>query len=327
MNLAFSHPWVLSLCALAILPLLRSHQARLRYSWAPMIPADNLSRLLDTVLRLATAGAIVALTLGMAGPYLREQTMERIGTGAQIILLLDRSASMNENFVGRYMGGGSRESKAVVARQLLTDFVTRDRKDLFGLAAFSTSPIYVMPLTQDREAVLAAIRSGESRGRGVTNIAAGLAMALDFFTDRPVTGSRVVLFVSDGAARIEPETGELLGRWFRENQVALYWLYLRNPHGVSLFEKPENPNETTTPEYFLHQYFLSIDIPYRAYEAENPEALEKAIADIERLENKPIRYPEKIPRQDLSGWCYAAAAMLLVLLLPAKALEVQSWSE
>lgn len=325
MNMAFSHPWVLTLLLLALLPFLGSPAARLSYSWTPLIPQDRISDLLDLMLRIATAAAIAALVLALAGPYLREQTVERIGTGAQVILLLDRSASMNENFAGRYFGGRAGESKAAVARRLLAEFVDRESEDLFGMVAFSTAPIHVLPLTQDKEAVLAAIRGAKSRGRGVTNIAPGLAMAISFFDDRSVTGSRVILLVSDGAARIEAETRELLSRWFKENQVRLYWLYLRNPNGVSLFERPKNPNESTTPEYFLHRFFLDMEVPYRAFETETPEAVEAAIAGIEQLENRPIHYSEKIPRQDLSGWLHSLALISLLILLSAKVMEIDSW--
>jgi len=34
------------------------------------------------------------------------------------------------------------------------------------------------------------------------------------------------------------------------------------------------------PEVFLHRFFGSMGTPYRAYEAEDPESLQKAIADV-----------------------------------------------
>ena len=321
MTLALTYPWALLLSPLALIPIYVRNQTITRYSYTALIPKDGLSTALDWLIRLVAAGAIATLVLAMAGPYRREQAIERIGTGAQIVLLLDRSASMNENFSGRYLGGEANESKANVARRLLTDFIKRRRHDLFAMISFSTAPIYTLPLTQDREAVLAAIRAGSGRGRGITNIAPGLAVALDYFRERPVTGSRIILLVSDGAARIDADTQEQLRQWFDANQVMLYWIYLRNPNSASLFDKPRNPNERTTPEYFLHQYFRTMGIAYKAYEAENPAAVEQAIADIERLENRPIRYLEKIPREDLSDRYYTAAIVLIMLVLAAKRME------
>ncbi len=325
MSLAFLQPWLLALSLLAVIPFLRTGQKALTYSSVALIPEDRLSRAVDWLIRCAAAASILCLAIGLAGPYAREQWIEKFGTGAHIVLLLDRSSSMNDNFSGRHMGGGVYESKSAAARRMLSQFVSRRQDDLFAMIAFSASPIYVLPLTQDRAAIAAAIRSAGGRGHGLTNIAPGLAMALSQFAGQPVTGSRIILLVSDGAARIEEETREQLKHAFRENQVALYWIYLRNPTGARLAQKPKNLASGTTPEYFLHEYFNTMGVPYRAYEADNPEALKRAIADVERLENRPLRYLEKLPRKDLSGHCYAAALLGVVLLAFAKAGEISEW--
>lgn len=325
MNLVFSHPWVLLLGLLALIPLTRSGQKALDYSSLSMLPDDPLSLHLDRLLKVLAGLAVLLLVAGIAGPHVRERWLEKVGTGAHIVLLLDRSSSMNENFSGRYLGGRAQESKNAVASRLLADFVARRQHDLFALVAFSAAPVYVMPLTDDREAVQAAIKSLGHRGHGVTHIAPGLAMALDYFNGQPLTGSRIVLLVSDGAARMETETGDYLRQLFQDTQASLYWIYLRNPRSGRLTLAPENANESTSPEYFLHQYFQSLGVPYQAYEAENPEAVRQAIADVEKLENRPLHYREKLPREDWSDYCYGSALGCLLILLGFKALEVQSW--
>jgi len=326
MNLAFAQPWALSLALLALIPLWHSGQQKLAYSSLTMLPEDPLSLWLDRGLRWLAAGAALLLVLGLAGPHLREQWVEKTGAGAHIVLLVDRSSSMNENFSGTYLGGKAHESKGALAAKLLAEFVARRKQDLFALAAFSAAPVYVLPLTQDYEAVRAAILAQGGRGHGITNIAPGLAMALDYFSGQPVTGARVVLLVSDGAARMEPETADALRQRFQDLQASLYWIYLRNPKGGRLVQAPKNPNESTTPEYFLHQYFQTLEVPYQAYEADNPGAMRQAIAAVENLENRPITYREKLPRQDLSGYCYGAALACLLVLLGFQSLEVKTWN-
>jgi len=125
---------------------------------------------------------------------------------------------------------------------------------------------------------------------------------------------------------MEPEVADALRQSFRDNQTGLYWIYLRNPKGSRLDQPPKNPNESTTPEYFLHQYFQGLGVPYRAYEADNPQALQNAIADVEALENKPLTYQEKLPRQDLSGLCYGIALGLMLVLLAFQSLELKTWT-
>lgn len=326
MSLGVLHPLALTLLPLAALPWFRRGQAAVTCSSLALIPEDPWSEVIDRGLRIAACLVFFCLIVAMSGPYRREQVVERIGTGAHIVLLLDRSSSMNENFTGRYLGARATESKSAMARKLLSEFVERRRHDLFGMVAFAAAPIYVLPLTEDKAAVQAAIAAAGGRGHGVTHIAPGLAMALDFFAQTPRRGSRIILLVSDGAARIDDETRDRLRQTFRETETTLYWIYLRNPTSAPLTERPANPNEMTTPEYFLNAYFESLDIPYRAFEAENPNAMEKAIAEVERLENLPLPYQERRPREDLAGGFYGAALVLMLLLLAGRALEIPSWN-
>ena len=325
LGIVWLHSWVLLFLPLGLLALLRRHQRKYTYSWLALLPEDPLSTLIDRLIRLLAMASIITLVISLAGPQIRARSVERIGQGAHIVLLLDRSASMNDNFVSRYLGGGSKESKSAIARQLLTEFVDQRPKDLFGMVTFSTAPIYAMPMTQRHSAIKAAIRGAGSGSKGITNIAPALSMALDFFNDQPYTGSRVILLVSDGAARLKPEVQEALRRGFEKNRIRLYWLYLRSHNGKDLNQKPHNANESTTPEYFLHRYFQTLPAGYQAYQVENPAALKQAISDISELENKPIRYQEKIPAKDLSVYCHRLAFGLILLLLIARLWEVEPW--
>jgi mxaC protein len=175
--------------------------------------------------------------------------------------------------------------------------------------------------------VQAGIRALAGRGHGVTNIAPALATALEHFRGRPPTGARVILLVSDGAARMEEEARDALRQLFQDTGASLYWIYLRNPRSGRLSAPPDNPNESTSPEVFLHQYFQTLGVPYQAYETENPQALRDAIRDVEQLENQPLRYRERVPRQDWSGACYGLALASLVILLVFQTFEIRAWPE
>jgi len=155
-------------------------------------------------------------------------------------------------------------------------------------------------------------------------------MALSYFEGRELSGSRIVLLVSDGAAVIDPQSEARLRRWFRQNRIRLYWIFLRTAGSHGLFERPADPaedNPQSAPERYLHLFFTGLDIPYRAYEAENPDALQAAMKDISQLENQTFRYLEQIPRRDLQVFCYLAAALFIGTLLAAKTLEVPSCRE
>jgi mxaC protein len=310
---------------LVLLPLFNNGMSASPTPWLTLIPGDTLSVFIVCCLRLCAMAAIAGLVLGIAGLHRTEQRRERIGHGAHIVLLLDRSSSMDNSFAGR-APNGSEESKATAARRLLTDFVKQRQTDLIGVAEYSTAPLFVMPLTENKNAVQAAIAATATPALGFTHVSKGLGMALSFFQQQPVTGSRIVLLVSDGAAAIDHDSEQKLREWFRQQQVRLYWIFLRTANSPGIFDKPEDSrddNAQAMPELYQHQFFLGLGSPYQAYEAESPDALKQAIADINGLENLPMHYFERIPKQDLSAACYNVATLLLLALLGVKFCEVK----
>jgi mxaC protein len=184
-----------------------------------------------------------------------------------------------------------------------------------------------MPLTENKEAVLAAVSATDLPALAYTNISKGLTMGLSFFQQQnSQTGSRIILLVSDGAAVVDPESKATIRRWAKQLNIRLYWIFMRSENDSGLYEKPEDPrddNAGAMPERYLHLFFTSLGIPYKAYQAENPDAVQEAINDINQLENMPLHYVEKIPKQALSTQCYMLASLFISLLLACKLAEAR----
>jgi mxaC protein len=108
----------------------------------------------------------------------------------------------------------------------------------------------------------------------------------------------------------------------------LYWIYIRSFRSPGLLadKDVDAPTAETVPEHFLHEFFSGMGVPYRAYEAENPEALQKAIDDVNRVERLPLQFTEVLPRRDLSQLCYGAALVSALVLLAFKLAEVRRWT-
>lgn len=316
----FALPLVLWLLPLALLPLVATGRRRHAVPAIAAAPPDALSRWIGATLTLAGVAAIAGLVLGLAEPYRVGERVTRIGIGAQVSMLIDRSGSMNETFAGR-QPSGAEESKAAASRRLLAGFVGEREHDLFAVTAFSTAPMLVLPMTDRHEAVRAAIAAIDRPGLDYTNVARGLAMALSQFgTDSGI--SRVLLFISDGAAVIDPRVQDQLRADFAKIRPNLYWLFLRTKGSPSIQDRPEGEDTPqAAPERHLDLFFKSLGIPYRAFEAEGPQAVADAIARIEALERDPIPYTEVRPRRDLTGWAYGLAALGLALLALAALAE------
>lgn len=325
MTLALAEPWVLWLLPLAVLPLLAAVQTSQPYPSLEDIEPDPVSFALDWVLRLIGVAAIVGLILGIGGVHRLGQTVERLGEGAHIVLLIDRSSSMDNTFAGSVPTAGE-ASKSANARRLLKEFIVERKHDTFGIVAFSTSPMHVLPLTDHKEPILAAIDAMDRPGLAFTNVGKGLAMALDVHEEDPTPSTRAILLVSDGAAVIGHRVQEKLRAAFARRPMNLYWLFLRTAGTRGIFDAPASPEEDTPqimPERHLHKFFEALKVPYRAFEAEDPRALAQAISEIGKLERNPVTYFERIPHRDLSTWAFGLAALCLTLLAAAKLAEVR----
>ena len=316
-------PLVLIALPLALLPVVTRW---LRASDVPRLdlrPSDGASIAIDRILTGAGIIAIAGLIFGMADPYLKGGSVTYRGEGANLVLLIDRSTSMDDTFAGR-TPDGENESKSAAARRILQDFVARRPDDRIGIANFSTAPIQVLPLSTNHVAIAAAIDAQAERGLSQTDVGRGLALAMEMMRDASSLGSRAVVLVSDGAAVIAPQVQDQLREMAVEQQVNLYWLYLRAVGDKSIFEKPapgKADTPQTRPERHLHLFLQSLGTTYRAYEAESPEAVQDAVDAIAKMEAKPILVERSVPRRDLDWIFYLIAALAAAVLTAARGFE------
>jgi mxaC protein len=342
----FDQPWLLLLLPLALLPLWQRASRPMVNAWVALLPRDRASDAVQWALRGAAALALAMLVLSLAGPYRPEYLVERVGKGAEIVLVLDRSRSMDQGFAGARPTGAAitgtgpealdyymslrrtREAKGKVARRMLSEFAAGRADDRFGMVAFSTLPMRVLEFTQKNEVVQAAINAGNiGRGLSETNIGLALRQALSYFDDRPYTGSRIVMLVSDGSDRLDRAEQEQIAYTVRKHRAAIYWFYLRstNRPGLTAAAGEASGAAAIVPEHQLHHFFGSLGTPYRAYEADNDEDLQKAIDDVNRMENLPITYLDTVPRRELAPYGHATALLCVLALLAAKLLEIKRW--
>ena len=324
--MAFSHPWMLWLLPLAFLPLVFQRAHSKNYSWLEMLPADPLSDLVGFILKALAVLTLLFIVLGISAPHTMQQEIERIGVGAQIALVLDRSASMDDPFSGNNSTTVG-ETKSAAAARLITKFVQSRQNDLMGMITFSNSAMYVLPLTENKETMVAAVRATAGNALFQTNIGSGLTSGAGLFEKVPDSGSRVVILLSDGAGRIGGDAQQKIRDWYDRLHISLYWIVLRQPGGLSIFDKTykPDPDKALPAEFELDNFFKAMKTEYHAYEAEDPKTLQIAIDDINRKEKKPIKYMEKIPGKDLSNLCFILAACMIALLLGVKYVEVKTW--
>jgi mxaC protein len=329
-DFAFSAPWLLVLLPLALLPWWSRPGDLPRHAWVALLPRDRLSDAIGLGLKLLATIALAAAVIGLAGPFRGPTTVTRVGEGAEIAILFDRSRSMDLPFTNNSSIGNRAEttgdSKGRVARELLLRFTAARPFDEFAMYIFSARPLRALDFTSSPEAIRAAITANDvGRGLGETDIGTALEAGVAAFESRPYLGARVILLVSDGGARLDPDARHRLTEGLQRVRARVYWLYIRSIGSATISESAGLELSDAIPEVALHRFLESTGVPYRAFEAEDPKELGRAIEDIDRLEKHTIVTTAIAPRRELAGWWFAIAAVCAGLLALARLRQRSDW--
>jgi mxaC protein len=319
--MVFINPWALLLLPIALLPFwLKSHQGKL-YTWLEMLPEDQLSDRLNLAIKVITSLLLASIVLALANPRGPDEKVQRIGKGAQTVMVIDRSVSMDHPFAGDNSGHAA-EIKSVAARRIITQFIDSRPDDMMGVVGFTNSALYGTKITSNRDAIHAAIMAATSPSLNQTNIGAGLTEGVGLFDKIENSGSRAIILMSDGAGKLSPRVKYLLGERLKERKLSIYWIMLREPGEPSIFSKDEYEEDRVPNSIVLHKYFQSLNLTYKAYEADDPETLQSAISDINKRERKTIKYTETIAGYDYSRVFIIIALVLGLVILTIKNLRI-----
>lgn len=344
--LHFVKPELLWLLPLALLPLISHGLKQFDYPGLTNWPQDVSSLLLKWGMRVLASLALASLIIAAAAPFTEGGTATRVGKGAEIVVVLDRSGSMSEGLKGREYNRQDAEagksndhflSKIEAARKVLLKFMQQRPADTFGVVAFNASAISVAPLSEDRALSESAMLSAQSQSTGFTALGRALALALDYFNGRPYTATRLILLVSDGDAIIEPEDQLVLKQVFAQQRVELMWLYVRGERESSILDTViAGDNEIITQgdiEYSnkkqsasMQTVFNQLGVPYHAFEVDSEAGFQQAIKAVSSATNKPTRYAFRLPRKDYGVHFYILSSVLIVVLMLIKQMEVKIWS-
>jgi len=317
------HPYLLWLLPLALLPWLNHNQDK-TVAWVDFIPVDPVSKFIGFTLKMLATIALLSLVIALAGPYLPEKKVERVAEGAEIVLLFDRSRSMDDAFAVKgqpTMRTVAREdSKRRIAKSFLIEFVKKRPDDRFGFVLFSSHAFDLLPLTYSKEAILATINaSALGKGLSETNMAKALLKAADMFQGQPYRGSRIVMLVSDGGQEMDEAQQIQIKALYQELNITVYWIYMRTMQGMTLDEADDdNMLWLDTPERKLHTFFNEIKMPYRAFEVESVKTFSEALDEIDRQQYQTLIVEEILPREPKERFFYWLALIAMLLLALAQ---------
>jgi len=321
LGLQWASPLMFSLLPLIVLPWFTRTQEK-TVVWNYFVPVDPLSNIIGTTLKFLASLVIACLICVLAEPYIPEQTVERIGEGSEVVVVVDRSRSMDDAFAikGQLLMAsvGKSDSKRRVAKKYLLEFVDKRPDDRFGFVLFSDKAVDILPLTYNKEAIRATINANAlGKGLSDTNITKALITAAEMYKDQIYRGSRIVLLVSDGGRELSVEAKQTIASLYQRENISLYWLYMRSVTGMTLDEGAgDNRRWTETAERKLHTFFKSIEIPYRAFEIESVKTFSEAMEAIDKQQYQTLIVEETIPRQGkVKPFLLLAMSVMLILML------------
>jgi len=323
-SIEFQYPIVLLLLALALLPLLPGQRNGIQLPWIDWLPVDNVGRRLNIIWKALATLTIALLVIGLARPVSPADVIERVGRGAELSILLDRSASMDSHIRRKikkdYQSKQSTKTKNDIAREALSWLLNQRPENRYALTVFHVVAMRVTDFIDDIPLVQAGLdASAIGRGAKETNMGSALLTAIQGFEQRPYTGSRALLLVSDGGAKLDKSTRDKIRQGLQRNQVSLYFIYVKSGiNNADLINTDLHTVGTNTDslseEVALHLFFKSIGVAYQVFEADDEQSMRDAVAIIDQQQNLPLTYFQKTPGTDYSRLLFVCALLSCVAL-------------
>lgn len=319
-DLSFGDPWFLCLVpvAVALVWYGRARRGRVR-GRMPVLPhaavARSLAQRCGWLVPALQVVAVVLVALALARPLRGSVETTTHSEGVDIALVIDRSGSMEHKDLA------PDKNRLEVVKEVVRAFAVRrmtDREaaaDNVALITFASYPQILCPFTLDVNAItgfLDALKPVDNRAEDGTGIGVGLAKAVAVLKESRAK-SKIVVLLTDGENNIDVITPAAAAQLAAEERIKVYTVFAgRFVYKIDIFGNAiatEHEIETSELES------IAKVTGGRFFRARDENELERAYADIEKLERTPREEKRYSRTYDL----------YLFLLVPALCAYVASW--
>lgn len=297
--------------------------ARLRHApgRVPFVPRDLPRSLRQNLLWIPSTlrvAAVVLTILALARPLRGDIELSSLSEGVDIVLLLDRSSSMEQKDVR----GRDVPRRFDIASRVLADFATRRMNDSEGasdyvaLVGFARYPELLCPFTLDSDAMTGILAEVDTEKRKVmdgTGIGIAIAKAVAVLENSEAK-SRVVILLTDGEETVNIIPPMRAARIAAAKGIKVYTVYAGPRFRKMLTLNPGRPSYDK-PVHVGDLPEIAELTGAKFYHAETAEELEQVYAEIEGLERTEREQKSYAEHFDL----YPR------LLVPAFVLYLLSW--
>ncbi len=313
-GLTFKHPWVLVLLiiplGILLFKLLSGAVAgrRLAYPLVHIKLEQTSTRLLltRTLPALLYTLSMVLMIIALARPVKLDRTQLPPTEGVDIILLMDASASMQQQDF---------EPNRFVASQLTAkQFVEKRPSDRIGLVVFAKQAMLQAPLTLDHDALQAYI-SAMYLGMidaNYTAIGDALGVAANHLKDSKAK-SKIIILLTDGDSNYGTIDPVMAAKAAAAYNIRVYTIGAASAPGQTAYSSPKDEiNEALLME-------IAQTTGGQFYRAQNAQQLAQIYEKINELEKTTFTPPSAIYAQDrFAPWLWAALAVLALAIVLEK---------
>jgi Ca-activated chloride channel family protein len=297
------------LIGIIFLPLLFKGKATfLGYSHLQLLEADRGLGFWQRLPKSLAFLVVALLVFGVARPQWRSVVKQERFLARDILLIMDLSYSMENNFISSETGLQQKEGprKIDVAKKAAIGFIQKRKNDRIGLLVFGDETFGSWPLTRDVKLISKKVERLGSTFYGGTNLAEPFLKSLAHFTEMGQSENRILVYLSDGEARIPSKTREGIIREMKKMDVNLYLL------GIQL--KKEN-NDILEIVNRIGGRFIA---------TESARDLSEAFDEIDRLEPSVVEIEVERESQELYPiFVLVALGLLSILTLLRNTLFVE----
>lgn len=306
MNISFAHPWCLLLLAPVALAAWRMLRRRrggaLRFSAVRRLPAASRTwrTLLCALAPWLLLAGMASLAVAAAGPREPLARESKNVDAIAIVMAVDVSGSMEAlDLTPKGVQYSKDTTRLAVVKKVFADFVAKRPDDLIGLVTFGTFASARAPLTADHATLLHVLEGVDipaGNDEAETAIGDGLSVALLRIKDAKPK-SKVIILLSDGMCNEGAVSPEEATKSAAKMGVKVYTIGVGTTARYAPRLVTDMMGRTRVRNYpagFDEKQLKSIAKGTGGlyFGVNDREALENALAEIDKLETTPIEADE-----------------------------------
>lgn len=252
---------------------------------------------------------IAALIVALARPQSHDTLKNSKVLGTDIVIAMDISGSMSAT--------DFKPNRFIAAKDVATSFVNSRTNDNMGLVVFAGESLSLMPLTNDRAALVNAIANVEMGDlNDGTAIGDGLSSAINRISQGKAKSKSIILLTdgSNNAGDVPPVTAAQIAK---QKGIKIYTIgvgtngkmQIADPYGFStttLETKIDEPLLTNMAKLTGGKYFRAKDERMLKHVFEEIDSLEKSSIDVNSV---------TLTQEEFMPWLWLGFAALAISLL------------